>query len=163
MSTVTAIKYGEEEETQEKIAPYELDFGLTHKVNLGQQQNEIPLLQQFQFRNNTQEELKDLCISITSDPAFLQDKQWRVESVKSGGIFTTKKKDVNLIRSFLAECEETIRATVKITVTAESPKREIDLISSTSGRPPMLISTGNEMNLSTSRGASAGAGVSTCT
>lgn len=114
MSTVTAIKYGEEEQEQEEIAPYELDFGLTHKVNLGQQQNEIPFLQHLQFRNNTQEDIKDLCISITSDPAFLQDKQWRVESVKSGGIFTAKKKDVNLIRSFLAECEETIRATVKI-------------------------------------------------
>ena len=72
MSTVTAIKYGEDEQEQEEVAPYELDFSLTHKVNLGQQQNEIPFLQHLQFRNNTQEDIKDLCISITSDPAFLQ-------------------------------------------------------------------------------------------
>lgn len=107
------------EEKFVKILPPDMVCKITKKVNLSQQQNEIPFLQYLQFRNNTQEDIKDLSISITSDPGFLQDKLWRVESVKSGEIFTAKKKDVNLIRSFLAECEEAIRATVKITVTAD--------------------------------------------
>ena len=51
----------------------------------------------------------------------------------------------------------------KATVTAERPKRLIERISSTRGRPLIAFSTGKVMNCSTSTGPSEGEVVRTCT
>ncbi len=120
MSVATTVKYPEEEQEQEEIASHELDFSLVSKVNLAQQQNEIPLLETLTFKNNTQEDIKNVCITLAADLAFLQEKQWRIERIKAGGIFTPKQKDVTLIRSFLANCEETLRTTLQVIVTSDS-------------------------------------------
>ena len=107
------------DESQESVpAPKALEVMLTHKVNLAQQQNEIPFLKSLEFHNLQEDTLENIVIKITSDPLFLEEKEWHIDRVNVGQSFSPKSKDVSLSRKYLAECREAIRGTVILTVEA---------------------------------------------
>ncbi len=103
-----------------------LQANFTHKVNLAQQQNEIPFLTSLEFHNSQEYALENIVIKITSDPLFLEEKEWRIDRVNAGSSFSPKSKDVSLSRKYLAECREAVRGTVRLSVEANG--KELDKI-----------------------------------
>ena len=126
MSALAKNQFTDDSQPSVNLASYELDAKFTAKVSLAQQQNEIPLLQALSFKNNTSEPLRNVRIVIKSDPGFMQETQWRMDSLAAGAVFSPTKKDIVLLRSFLAECAEAVRGSLRVSVTAE----EVALIES---------------------------------
>ena len=98
--------------------PKTLEAIFTYKVNLAQQQNEIPFLKSLKFYNNQEYALENIVIKLASDPLFLEEKEWHVERINAGQSVSPKNKDVSLSRKYLAECQEAVRGTVILTVEA---------------------------------------------
>jgi hypothetical protein len=87
------------------------------KLNFACHQSAVAFLRELTLVNNDIENpLVDLKINLTSEPAAIKEKSWRVERVDAGGTLTLKDRDVTLDGGLLLDLADSMRCTVTICV-----------------------------------------------
>jgi very-short-patch-repair endonuclease len=91
-----------------------IDVSLVAKLNLADFQNAVPMLRELSIVNDTEEDAKELELSLESTPAFLKPKLWRVDAVGAGRRYHITDLDVQLDGVLLTRLTEAEKATVSI-------------------------------------------------
>jgi len=84
-------------------------------INFAFQQNAIPIVKELRFCNDSTPR-KDLIIRITTEPAFAEPMELRLQSVDAAGEFRVAPLDLELSPDFLARLSETVSGWLKIEV-----------------------------------------------
>jgi len=89
------------------------------KINFACQQSSFALLRDLRIENrNPEAGLDDLQVTLSSSPAFLKEKSWRIDRIAPGEIVTLKDRDIELDGGFLLNLVESVRGTVTFIVEA---------------------------------------------
>lgn len=87
------------------------------KINFACHQSSFAFLRELRIQNqDVQTRLEDVLVTISSDPAFLKPKSWRLDRISPDGAVSIKDRDVQLEGGFLLNLADSVRGTVKITV-----------------------------------------------
>lgn len=87
------------------------------KLNFACHQSSFAFLRDLRIENRDHEvPLKDLLVTLSSNPSFLKPKSWRLDLVAPGGTISIKDRDIELDGGFLLNLNDSIRGTVTITV-----------------------------------------------
>ncbi|HOX70095.1 MAG TPA: DNA helicase, partial [Burkholderiaceae bacterium] len=89
---------------------------LIAKLNLADFQNAVPMLRELRIVNDTELAVQDLELRITSEPAFLKPKIWRVDAVAAGESRRIPDLDVQLDGALLTRLTEAEQASVTLTL-----------------------------------------------
>lgn len=108
----------------EVIAPQEvvalqMEAAMTPRINLAFHQNAMPVLRELTLFNNGETALEAVELTLTSEPAFLAAKSWRIDAVPAGQRFHVPRLDVALDGALLGRLTEAESATVAIRATAD--------------------------------------------
>ena len=86
------------------------------KLSLADFQNAVPLLRELTLVSTLNEDTGQLEISLSSVPAFVKPKTWRLESVRAGDRYRIRDLDVQLDGPLLTRLTEAEAATVTLSV-----------------------------------------------
>ena len=76
-------------------------------INYAFQQNAIPVVKELRFHNDTSVR-KDLRIRLTTEPAFAEPMEHRLQSIEAGAEFRIAPLDLKLSPDYLASLNERI-------------------------------------------------------
>lgn len=97
---------------QEPVGPlHKIEATLTSKLNLADFQNAVPLLREVSIVNDAEANISNLELEITSTPAFLKPKIWRIDSIGAGKHYALSDLDVHLDGASLTRLTEAEKAT----------------------------------------------------
>jgi very-short-patch-repair endonuclease len=85
-------------------------------INYAFQQNAIPILNEFRLLNDSVER-KELRVHLTTEPAFSEPLEMRIQSLQAGQEFCVAPLDLKLKPEFLASLTERIAGLLRIRVT----------------------------------------------
>lgn len=83
-----------------------LKVAVVEKLNLADFQNAVPAMHELAIVNQTLLPLRELTITITSEPAFLKQRTWSIEAVSAGEIFHVVDLDVLMDGALLSRLTE---------------------------------------------------------
>ncbi len=83
-------------------------FDYDRSVNYAMQQNDVPVIKALQVTNDTQEQLRDLQIRITAEPAFALPWEGRIAAVNAGETFNFGVVDLPLSHDYLGSLTERV-------------------------------------------------------
>jgi hypothetical protein len=87
------------------------------KLNFACHQSAFAFLRQLRIDNaDNEKRLEDVLVNLSSNPAFLKPKCWRLDRIAPGGSILVKDRDIELDGSFLLTLSDAVRGTVTITV-----------------------------------------------
>jgi len=87
------------------------------KLNFACHQNAFAFLQYLRVDSNDHEtRLDDVFVSLSSNPAFLKPKSWRLDRIAPEGSILIEDRDIELDGDFLLNLTDAVRGTVTITV-----------------------------------------------
>lgn len=87
------------------------------KLNFACHQSAFAFLRDLRIENKGLEvRLDDILVTLSSDPAFLKPKSWRVDRIAPEGSVSMKDRDIELDGGFLLNLADSVRGTVTITV-----------------------------------------------
>lgn len=89
-----------------------LNASIVPKLSLAQQQNSIPVISDLYVENNTDMDLNDVELHLTSDPLFLTQKIWHIDRINAGSRFHIRDVDIEIMRSYLADLREAVKGSV---------------------------------------------------
>lgn len=89
-----------------------IEATLIKKLNLADYQNAVPLLRELVVVNDTRSSLNDLTLTITSEPAFIKMKSWRLDSINESQRYRISNLDVELEGVLLLRLTEAEKAHV---------------------------------------------------
>lgn len=95
--------------------PIRIEATLTPRLNLSFHQNAVPVLRELVLVNDGDAPLEAVELTLTSEPAFLAPKTWRIDAVPAGQRYHVPKLDVTLDGAMLGRLTEAESATVTIT------------------------------------------------
>lgn len=93
-------------------APRRIKATLVSTLNLADFQNAVPLLRDLRIVNDATDEVRELELGLTSGPAFLKPKTWRIDAVGAGQCFHITDLDVRLDGTLLSRLTEAETAMV---------------------------------------------------
>jgi hypothetical protein len=105
-----------EDQGPAKQPTYELRTSLASKVNLADFQNAVPLLRELRVINNSDAELTQILVQVTSEPPFVKPRSWRIEAIAAGREYAIKDLDVQLDGALLGRLTEAETATLVFSV-----------------------------------------------
>jgi len=106
------------QETTEAIVAIHCE--IVDKINFACHQSAFAILRALAVENrDPHRPLEDLRLTLTSDPAFLEPKTWRVDRVPPGAKLAVSDRDVRLKGDFLLNLPEAVRGTATVTVERE--------------------------------------------
>ncbi len=85
---------------------------LVHSINLADFQNSVPALLELAVVNETAEEIRDLTLAVSSEPAFVKPKSWTLDAVGPGQTLHITQPDLQLDGAHLSRLTEAEPATV---------------------------------------------------
>lgn len=91
--------------------PQRIEVTLVPKLNLADFQNAVPLLREVSVANDAEAGISNLELEITSLPAFLKPKTWRIDVIGAGKRYTLNDLDVHLDAALLTRLTEAEKAT----------------------------------------------------
>jgi very-short-patch-repair endonuclease len=97
---------------------------LVSKLNLADFQNAVPLLRELIIVNDSEVAIQSLELEITSVPAFLKSKTWRIEEVGAGKSFALSDLDIKLDGTLLSRLTEAEKASVTLVLRYSSDVRQ---------------------------------------
>ena len=97
---------------------------LVSKLSLADLQNAIPPLRELGIVNDSEQEAKDLELTVLSVPAFLKPKTWRVDQVGAGQRVQLADLDIQLDPALLTRLTEAEKATVSFILRRKSEPSE---------------------------------------
>ncbi len=107
---------GEAVPAQEPVPTLTLEVSLAMKLSLADFQNAVPLLRELTLVSTLKDDTGQLELSLTSTPAFVKSKTWRLESLKAGDRYQIRDLDVQLDGPLLTRLTEAETATVTLSV-----------------------------------------------
>lgn len=114
---VEAVPNGEDGERPPEPPPVlSIEVTLAGKLSLADFQNAVPLLRELALVSTLPNDTPQLELSLTSTPAFVKPKTWRLDSVRAGERYRIKDLDVQLDGPLLTRLTEAESATVTLTV-----------------------------------------------
>lgn len=101
---------------------------IASKVGFASHQNAVPVLRELEILNEGEETLDDLVLELSTDPPFLESKNWRIDSLRAGTTLHIGDRDVKLQAGYLAELSESVSGELRLKLMQEG--REIAASSS---------------------------------
>lgn len=98
-------------EIKRPVPPQRIEVTLVSKLSLADFQNAVPLLREVSITNDAEKETKGLELEITSAPAFLKPKLWRIDAVGAGKRYVVSDLDIQLDGTLFARLTEAEKAT----------------------------------------------------
>ena len=89
------------------------------KFNLAFLQNSVPVLLELALVNDSDRDLSDLILTLSSTPSFLKTKIWHIDAVSSGQKFHISDRDVQLDSGMLGRLNESETIQVLVTLTSK--------------------------------------------
>lgn len=87
------------------------------KLNFACHQSAFAFLRALRIENKTRESyLDDLLVTLSSNPAFLKPKSWRLDRIAPEGVLPIKNLDIELDGGFLLNLADAVRGSVTINV-----------------------------------------------
>jgi len=109
---------------QEPVPALTLEVSLATKLSLADFQNAVPLLRELTLVSTLKDDTGQLELSLTSTPAFVKSKTWRLESVRAGDRYRIRDLDVQLDGPLLTRLTEAEAATVTLSVRSAGSEGE---------------------------------------
>lgn len=101
----------------EGIPSASIQSEIAAKLNFACHQSAFAFLRDLRIENDDFEvRLDDVLVTLTSDPAFLKPKSWRLDRIAPEGSVSVKDRDIELDGGFLLNLVDSIRGNVTITV-----------------------------------------------
>ena len=94
---------------------------LIPKVNLASFQNAVPLLRELAIVNESEQELREFDLTVTSQPPFLRRKTWHIESVSAGQHFRLTDLDLQVDGAYLLRLTESESVIVSFVISRRHP------------------------------------------
>ncbi len=88
------------------------------KINLAYYQNAVPVLRELAIVNESEESLQDLELTLSSEPAFIKEKTWRVDVVEASQKYHLKDLDIELDGALLGRLTEAETAQVSFSLSS---------------------------------------------
>ena len=104
------------EEALKTPSEVRIEATLVKKLNLADYQNAVPLLRELVIANDTLIPLNDLTLTITSEPAFIKTKSWRLDAIDENQRYRISNLDVELEGALLVRLTEAEKAQVTFTL-----------------------------------------------
>lgn len=98
---------------------YEVRASSAAKVNLADFQNAVPLLREIRVANNSDGTLTELVVQLSSEPAFVRPRVWRIDAIATKGEYRIKDVDVQLDGALLSRLTESETATLVFTLSTQ--------------------------------------------
>ena len=120
----------DETQNQEQTAPPEpppalsIEATLASKLSLADFQNAVPLLRELLLVSTLPSDTTQLELSLSSTPAFVKPRTWRLDSIRTGERYRIKDLDVQLDGPLLTRLTEAETATLTLTVTPAGAEGE---------------------------------------
>jgi hypothetical protein len=109
-----------------------IEATLVSKLSLADFQNAIPPLRELGIVNDSEQEAKDMELTVQSVPAFLKPKTWRVGAVDAGQRVHITDLDIQLDPALLTRLTEAEKATVSFILRrAAEPSEELSRLDRT--------------------------------
>ncbi|MXY57154.1 MAG: DUF3320 domain-containing protein [Gammaproteobacteria bacterium] len=87
------------------------------KLNFACHQSAFPYLRELRIQNDSSSEaLADVVVTLSSNPAFLESKSWRIERIAPGGVQSITDREIELDGQFLLDLADSVQGTTQITV-----------------------------------------------
>lgn len=87
------------------------------KLNFACHQSAFPYLRELRIQNDSSTEaLADVVVTLSSNPAFLESKSWRLERIAPGGVRSIPDREIELDGQFLLDLVDSVAGTTQITV-----------------------------------------------
>lgn len=93
-----------------------IEVTLASKLSLADFQNAVPLIRELTLVSTLLADTSQLELSLTSIPAFVKPKTWRLDAIRAGERYRIKDLDVQLDGPLLTRLTEAETATVSLTV-----------------------------------------------
>lgn len=96
------------------------------KVNLANYQNAVPLLRELSISNSHEsEDAQNLDVTLSSEPAFINKRTWRIDNVRAGSKLRVEDLDVQFDGALLSRLTEAEIASASIVVTRREDTEEL--------------------------------------
>lgn len=89
---------------------------ISSKVGFASQQNAVPLIRELGVVNETEFPFEDLIVTLTSEPAILEEKTWKLSQLKPGAVVHISDRNVSLDGTLLGELTESLTSEVVLTL-----------------------------------------------
>jgi very-short-patch-repair endonuclease len=87
------------------------------KINFACHQNAFPVLRELRIENHSLDErFENVTVTLRSNPAFLEEKAWRVDRLPANGAVSINDHDLTLDGAFLLSLADSMRGTLTISV-----------------------------------------------
>lgn len=97
---------------------------LAPKIGFASHQNSVPILQELMLKNTGEEPLTDVSVTLSADPAFLELKTWKIDSIRPSDEIQISDREIRLSGNYLAELVESVRGHIDIEVHIGDPEEE---------------------------------------
>ena len=98
-----------------------IEAALAPRLNLADFQNAVPLIRELVVVNESPDDLQDLELHLSAEPAFLVPRQWRIDLLRAGQQLQLSEFQVQLDGPLFSRLTEAEQATVMVTVTRPGP------------------------------------------
>ena len=71
-----------------------LKLGAADCINYAAWQNSVPVIHSLEIISHRSEPLRDLRLKLTTTPAFARGKQWNIQKIEAGSVYSLKDRDV---------------------------------------------------------------------
>ena len=90
-----------------------IDLECDRRINFAMQQNDVPVVKALRIRNEEDDPIQDVVVSISTEPAFARQWTTRVARVPARGEYHLAAVDLALLPAFLGELTEGVRGTIQ--------------------------------------------------
>ncbi|HKR47110.1 MAG TPA: DUF3320 domain-containing protein [Paraburkholderia sp.] len=110
-------------ETPEKLRTVEIQATLATKINLADFQNAVPVVRELSVANDTESDIKQLRLTVVSEPSFFKPKTWHIDHVGGGKTARINDLDISLDGPLLGRLTEAEKAriTFRLLTAEETP------------------------------------------
>lgn len=98
---------------------WEIQIECFPKLNFALQQSSVPFIRQLSIHNNTDESQENIRLKISATPEFIGTKIFEINHLDSKKSWSVKQCDVKLNYDFFAHLSETVKTSLKLTLTAD--------------------------------------------
>jgi very-short-patch-repair endonuclease len=103
-------------ETVKPVESVAISIDAASRINVAFHQNQVPVIGGIEVQNNTQSDLSDLVVEVTSTPDFLEAKRFTFDKIKSGGLQRLSPVPVSMKPALLMSLKEGVRGEIVVKV-----------------------------------------------
>ncbi len=93
-----------------------ISAALAPKFNLAFFQNSVPILLELAVINDSERDLSNLKLTLSSSPSFIKTRTWRIDTVSMGQKFHISERDLQLDSAMLARLNEAESVQISLTL-----------------------------------------------